>query len=342
MTTKRSCRSAWVRRTVIGAAAAVAVAATSGIATAEDMELKLAGVVPVEHYGNKVLENIAADIEAANVGLKVKLYPAGQLGSGEELLGDAARGNVDLVHAFVYSHKDPVLEINSLPYLVSNHEEMQRVYGNKNSAFYRIFSNRLDRLGVKMLGMVAEGFVGVVTTKKPDDYAIIAPKGLNIRVWSAQTAKWTTEEFGYRTTTMNWGDVFAAIQQGAVDGAHCCTPQLTYTQFALSGVGKYFIPYQAFVEASTYYASKKTWEKLNDEQRAAIEAAFDKGAADFNAWAKSNDATYLQKLEEKGIEVLELTDEQRQALADHIRETVWPKVADRIGQDILDQLREDL
>ena len=78
---------------------------------------------------------------------------------------------------------------------------------------------------------------------------------------------------------MNWAEVFAAIQAGTVDGAICCTAQSTYTVFALSDVGKYFIPYNAFVEASTYDASKKSWEKLDEKQQTAVQAAVDRAAA---------------------------------------------------------------
>ena len=49
----------------------------------------------------------------------------------------------------------------------------------------------------------------------------------------------------------------------------CCTAQGTYTVFAARGIGKYYIPYNAFVEATTYYAS----------QRAAVQAAVDRAAA---------------------------------------------------------------
>ena len=225
---------------------------------AADITLKFTGVLPVEHYAHKMMEQIETDIEAANVGLQVKLFPASQLGTGEELLEDTIRGNIDLVHAFVYAHKDPILEINSLPFLVSSFDEMVKVYGSKDSAYTQIMGETLDKLNLKLLGNVAEGFIGVVSTKKPDNYSTIGPKNINIRVWGSQVAKAATESIGYKTTTMNWAEVFAAIQAGTVDGAICCTAQSTYTVFAQSDVGKYFIPYNAFVEASTYYASKKT------------------------------------------------------------------------------------
>lgn len=319
----------------------LAVSLATG-ALAAEMTLKLAGVLPVEHYGHKMLEQIKDDIEAAGVGLKVKIFPAGQLGSGEELLEDTIRGNIDITHAFVYAHKDPVLEINSLPFLVSSFDEMLKVYGSKDSAYTQIFGETLDKLDLKLLGNVAEGFIGVVSTKKPDNYATTGPKNLNIRVWSSNVAKQSTESIGYNTTTMNWAEVFAAIQAGTVDGAICCTAQTTYTTFAQSDVGKYFIPYNAFVEASTYYASKKSWAKLDDKQQTAVQGAIDRAAAAFNEWARTNDASYIAKLKDAGWEVLALTDAERGKLADHIRGAVWPEVEKVVGKDIIDRLKADM
>ncbi len=324
-----------------GIGAVLALMVSSSLFAAE-ITLKFAGVLPIEHYAHKMMEQIKADIDSANVGLKVQLFPASQLGTGEELLEDTIRGNIDLVHAFVYAHKNPVLEINSLPFLVSSFEEMVKVYGSKDSAYTQIMSETLDNLDLKLLGNVAEGFIGVVSTKKPDNYATTGPKNIHIRVWGSQVAKAATEAIGYRTTTMNWAEVFAAIQAGTVDGAICCTAQSTYTVFAQSDVGKYFIPYNAFVEASTYYASKKTWSKLNSAQQAAVQAAVDRAAASFNEWARTNDETYIQKLREAGYEVLDLTTEQRGALADHIRSVVWPQVEEIVGKEIIDRLRADM
>lgn len=327
-------------KALLGAAigAALAVSAASGGLAAE-MTLKLAGVLPVDHYGHKMLEQIKADIEAANVGLKVTYFPAGQLGSGEEMFEDTIRGNIDLVHAFVYAHKDPALEVNSLPFLATSWDEMMSVYGSKDSAYSQIMEETLDKVGLKLLGTAVEGPIGVITTKKPDNHATTGPKNLNIRVWSSQVAKATTESIGYRTTTMAWAEVLPAVQAGAVDGAICCTAQSTFTFFAQSSVGKYFIPYNAFVESSTYYASKRTWDKLTDEQRNVIQAAVDKAAASFNDWARENDEGYIAKLKEAGWEVLELSAGERAALTAEIKNTVWPEVEKIVGKDIIDRLR---
>ena len=122
-----------IRPMCLGVASVLAL----GLATSADagnLRLKLAGTLPVEHQGSKTLVAIADEIEAADVGLKVTVFPANQLGSGEELLEDAIRGNIDFVMGFIYSHKDPVFEINSIPYLVSSWDEMEATVRNTNTS----------------------------------------------------------------------------------------------------------------------------------------------------------------------------------------------------------------
>ena len=178
----------------------------------------------------------------------------------------------------------------------------------------------------------------MVAQEEPSNPTTLGDKGLNIRVWSSQVIKDTVETMGFNATTMNWGEVFPAMQAGTVDGAICCTAQLAYTAFATSDVGNYFVPYGAVVENTTYYAALDTWEKMTEEQRAAVQAAFDKAAQSYFEFAKANEADYLAKLEEVGYEVIEISDEERAAIAEGVREAVWPKIADIVGQDVMDQL----
>jgi TRAP-type C4-dicarboxylate transport system substrate-binding protein len=48
------------------------------------------------------------------------VFPANQLGSGEALLEDVARGNIDFASAFIYADTDQRLEFLSMPFLVSD------------------------------------------------------------------------------------------------------------------------------------------------------------------------------------------------------------------------------
>ena len=308
-------------------------------ASAAEEKLRLAGQHPIDHNATLVLKETIAKIESANVGIEIRLFPAGQLGNGEVVFDDVAQGVIDIGHTFIYSHNDPVLEINSLPYLVSTYEEMEKIY-SPGSHFYRIYEERLDRLGLKLLGVFAEGFIGVGSTKAPENAGTTDDKNLNIRVWSAEVGRLTAQAIGFKTTTMNWGDVPAAIQQGIVDGVIGGTAESNYTVFG--DVVSFFTPYKAFVENTGFYISHATWNRLTPEQQTVMADAFTEASAKSFALSREVDEEYIGRLSEKGITVVPVSDQELADLASHVRETVWPVLEDKLGKEILDNIKSDL
>lgn len=306
------------------------------------MRLKFAGVFPIDHQGSKMMEQVKADIEAADVGLKISVFPANQLGSGEALLEDVARGNIDFAAAFLYADTDPRLEILSMPFLVSNWDEMNSVMRDLDSEFNTIIQETLADHGIRLLGQNPEGFVGIVATEEPANWNNFDAKNMNIRVWSSNVVKSMVETLGYQATTMSWGDIFPAIQSGIVDGAICCTKTATYSIFAKSDVGTHFVQYNSIPENTSYYVSEKTWEKLNDAQRAAVQAAFTKASDDFFAYNRENDAVFEQKLVDSGYTILKLSPEDQQAMADKVRAEIWPMLENSVGKANIDRLLSSL
>jgi len=313
----------------------------STAALAEEMTLRFAGVFPIDHQGTKMMEQVAADVAAADVGLTIELFPANQLGSGEALFEDVARGNIDLAAAFIYADTDPRLEFLSMPFLVGGWDDMDNVMRNMDSEYNKILQEITDEYGVSVIAQNPEGFVGIVATQEPTNWNTFEDKGMNIRVWSSNVVKSMVEELGYQATTMAWGDIFPAIQSGIVDGAICCTKTATYSIFAKSDVGTHFVEYNSISELTTFYASQRSLDKLNDEQRAALTAAMTKASDDFFAYNRENDAKFGEKLVESGYTILSLNDEDQAAMAAHIQEKIWPMMVDSVGQDIIDRLLAD-
>ncbi len=309
----------------------------AGGANAET-RLKVAGQHAPDHNATKQLNEIKKEVEAAGVGLKLQLFPSGQLGTGEQVFGDVAKGVIDIGHTFIYSHNDPLLEINTIPYLVDSYAQMNKVF-TPGSNFYQTYSDLLDKQGVKLLGIFGEGFIGVGASKMPTDATGFGKKDITIRVWSAAVAKETAVDMGFNTTTIDWGDVFPALQQGVVDGVIGGTPEANYTTF-LDAI-KYYIPYNPFVENTAYYMSKTSWDELNAEQQKVIEDTFGKAAINSFASSEATDVEFMGKLAEAGVEVIALTDEERSAIAAHIRATTWPKLEETFGKDLMDQLKAD-
>ena len=324
-----------IRRALGAAALGLTVLAAAAQA---DTRLRIAGQHAPDHNATVALKQIEKELEGAGVGLRVQLFPAGQLGTGEQVFGDVIKGAIDIAHTFVYSHNDPLLEINSIPYLVENYAQMRKVF-SPGSSFYKTFAGLLDKQGVRLLGIFGEGFIGAGTTKVPKDAKGVGAKGLNIRVWSARVAKETTQDIGYRTTTIDWGDAFAAIQQGVVDGLIGPTPEAAYTTFR--DAIKYFIAYNAFVENTAYYMNKKSWAKLDDKQKAAVEKAFSKAALASFDTSEKNDREFTAKLAKAGIQIIDLSDAERKVIASHVRATTWPKFEKVFGKEVLASLLAD-
>ncbi|MEL6205408.1 MAG: TRAP transporter substrate-binding protein DctP [Pseudomonadota bacterium] len=313
-----------------------AVLSTS--AFADETTLRFAGVFPIDHQGTKMMEQVAADVAAADVGLKIEVFPANQLGSGEALFEDVARGNIDLAAAFIYADTDPRLEFLSMPFLVGGWDDMNNIMRNMDSEYNKILQEITDEYGVRVMAQNPEGFVGIVATQEPTNWGNFEDKGMNIRVWSSPAVKAMVEALGYQATTMAWGDIFPAIQSGIVDGAICCTKTATYSIFAQSDVGTHFVEYNSISELTSFYASQRSLDKLNEEQVAALQAAMSKASDDFFAYNRENDAQYAERLVESGYTILRLTDEQQAAMAAHIQEKIWPMMADSVGQDVIDRL----
>jgi len=312
--------------------------ALASVANAADKRLRIAGSHAPNHSATQLLKDIETELEGAGVGLKIQLFPANQLGSGEQVFGDVQKGAIDIAHTFVYSINDPKLEINTVPYLVENYEQMRKVF-TPGSNFYREFSALLDKQDVRLLGIVGEGFIGVGAAKEPQNAKSVGAKGLTIRVWSANVAKQTASDIGFNTTTIDWGDVFPALQQGVVDGVIGGTPEANYTSF--KDAIKYYIPYNPFVENTAYYMSKKSWDGLDDAQKGAVEAAFSKAALASFKQSQAKDAEFTAKLSEAGVNVINLTDEERAAIAKHVRDTTWPKLEEAFGKELMDALKAD-
>lgn len=323
-------------KTVAASALALQLAAP---AFAEDIKLRFAGVFPTDHQGTKMMEQVAADVNAAGVGLNMTVFPAGQLGSGEALFEDVARGNIDFASAFIYSDTDPRLEFLNMPFLVSNWDEIDRVLRDMDSDYNQILQGITAEYGVRVMAANPEGFVGIVATKEPTNWNTFEDKGMNIRVWSSNAVKSMVESLGFRATTMAWGDIFPALQSGIVDGAICCTKTATYSIFAQSDVGTHFVEYNSILEQTFYYGSERTLAKLNDEQREVLQNAMTKASADFFAYNREHDAEFGQKLLDKGYTILSLNDEDQKAMAEHVRATIWPTMEGDVGKDVMERIK---
>ena len=91
-------------------------------------------------------------------------------------------------------------------------------------------------------------------------------------------------------------------------------------------------------EATQIYMSEKTWNKLLPEDQAAIDEIIKAECAKSFELAAADDANYMQMMKDAGITVVEFTDAERAAMAEHVRTNVWPELAKNTSQEFLDNI----
>jgi TRAP-type C4-dicarboxylate transport system substrate-binding protein len=142
---------------------------------------------------------------------------------------------------------------------------------------------------------------------------------------------------GYQTATIDWGEVFTAIQTGVVDG---------------DAANVIYWDYEYFRDVLDYYTRTKqnfltgilsmnlaSWEALTDEQRRVVEESAQTVMEEHFAEAQALDQSYVEKAKEAGMEYIEPTDEEIRALAKVVRETVWPVMEQEVGPEVMETIR---
>lgn len=311
-------------------------------ATAEKpITLKIAGQFPTDNPASVAVESLKKYVEEKSEGrLILEHYPANQLGDANLVFEGIMDGSVDMGLLYNSSQYDPMIEINSLPYLVTNTEEIKKVY-SEGSNYFNIYSDIFSKLNVKVLGIHTDGLIGVHTMEEPKDHADFSKdKQVLIRTPAVDVYSMTAKDMGFQTVTISFSDLYTSMQTGVCKGSIGQTAIGTYTAFR--DVAKYYIPYRAFVECLDYMINEDTWNALPSDLQEILKEGINIEVAKQFANVDASEAEYSAKLEEAGITILPVTDEERQEMAEYIRTNTWPKLYDKLGKDVMDKIMEDL
>ena len=153
----------------------------------------------------------------SNGGLIIEVYPSAQLGVEEDIIEQIKNGvnvgqNTD--SARMGQYVEDIAVMNG-PYFVDNLDEVQAL---KDSPTIQGYLEELEAQGLKVLSFNwVQTHRHFFTNKEIDTPADLA--GLRIRTPGAPIWQESIRALGAEPIAMNFGEVYAGIQQGAVDGA---------------------------------------------------------------------------------------------------------------------------
>ena len=254
--------------------------------------------------------------ERSGGAVTVDVFPNDQLAGGSASKGIEmiAQGSVDLAAyaTCTLAVIDQQLPVATIPWSFDSYAQAREVIDSTGGAYY---AERLAAKGLTYIGSFHNGFRQISNSKReihtPEDL-----KNLKIRVPGSEVYMGFFRALGADPTSMNWSEVFTAIQQGTIDGQE---NGVSVTSTAkMYEVQDYMTLWNYSYENDLFIANTKIWESLDENTRALLTDC----AVEACNWGRdtleAEEADTVAMFEERGMTVTTLTDEEKAGFAEAI------------------------
>ena len=329
----------WTKKFAVAALAAAMALTVAGCGGGDKkadqkVTLKMATALPSSHPLVKAMDVLKDKANEKSKGsVTIQIYPAGQLYNDKNMNDAIISGGIDMGLNTVgrWATIVPAMDIFDVPFIFPSYEKVDKAI---DSGLGEKLGNELMKKGVRPLIWADYGFVQYANNKKlvktPADF-----DGLKIRGYSKYSAE-TIKAMGASSVTMGSSEVYMGIQRGTIDGQTSGTTAMRDRK--MYEVHKYLTVTNHASPEFIVAINEKSYSKLNDNQRKALDAAALEVRDLIRANAKAEDLKALADLKAKGMEVYEVPENELQAWRDATK-PVWDlfiKENGKFGQELID------
>jgi len=318
--------------------ALTSLALVAGSAAAADITLKASHQFPggKGDVRDEMVQIIAREVKAANVGLEIKVFPGSSLVKATEQWKAMQTSQIDMT-AFPLDYAagfHPQFGATLMPGLVKSHEHAVRL---NNSPFMQDIKAIIEQGGAKVLADAwLAGAFGAKDKciRKPEDAA-----GLKVRSAGSTFAQmWAGA--GASIVSVPSNEVYNALQQGVAQATDTSTGSFVsfrlYEQIkciTAPGDNALWFMYEPVL------ISKRAWDRLDDKQKAALTAAAKKSEEYFVRESKALDDKMVEAFKKAGVEVITLTDAEAKAWRDVAARTSYKAFGEKVpgGKELIEK-----
>lgn len=276
---------------------------------------------------DEMVQMIARDVAAANVGLEIQVFPGASLYKPNDQWNAVTRGLLDMTSFPLdyASGRHPIFSATLMPGLVGNFDRATRL---NDSEFMKDIKKVIEDAGVIV---ISDAWLsGAFASKKG---CITSPDTIQGQVIRAAGPAF--EEMlvaaGASISSMPSSEIYTGMQTGVLDAANTSSAS--------------FVSYRLFEHAKCLTApgenalwfmyepvlvSKKVFEGLTPEQQKAILDAGEKAEAFFNEEVRKGDQVMIDAYKKAGVEVVEMSKEDYDAWLAVAKESSYKNFAAKV------------
>lgn len=289
------------------------------------------------------INNLMAEYFAEQMSLRtngkvtVEVYPSAMLGTKAELISYCLDGTLDFVGGTsdTISQWVPSWQICDLPYMVTDYESADAVYGGPVGD--RLLED-LKAAGGIGLGFGENGFRQIYNNVRPVKTAEDL-QGLKLRAMETPIAVQSFQSWGVDPTVITWSEVYSSLQQGTVDGAD--GPEPLFANAQMQEVVKYMSTTNHFYTMYAPMMSKKVFDTLPVELQELILEVGKETCEYHRNLSRAQVSEATERMKAGGLEVYDVPNEVRQELAS-LAKGVYAANREAIGPEFFDWAMEQI
>lgn len=278
-------------------------------------------------------------LEKSGGRIKTTIYPNQQMGKSdsenlENLQRNVIQMTVSTTGTLGAAGNIPEFEVFDCPYLFANNEKLFLI--SEGEVGEMLAEKLLEKTGMRVTSSYNMGF-GIISSNKrpillPDDLS-----GLKIRTIPSTGTMEAVKSWGANPVSMGLGELLTAIQQGTVDGL-TTSPGL-YVSNRMYEVQKYGSNINALPIFHFNVVNNEWYQSLPDDLKVAFDESIQEYQTEVRELERQDNVKALQTLRDNGMEITELTDEQRQVFADATK-PVADSFGSICGEEVLAKVHE--
>ncbi|WP_353643239.1 TRAP transporter substrate-binding protein DctP [Mesorhizobium sp. WSM2239] len=283
---------------------------------------------------DEMVQIIAKEVAAANVGLEIQVYPGASLYKPNEQWNAMTRGllamsSFPLDYA---SGRHAVFSATLMPGLVGSLDRAERL---NDSEFMAVIKKEIEEAGVVV---IADAWLsGAFASTKGCITSPDTVKGQVIRA-AGPAFEEMLAAAGASITSMPSSEIYTAMQTGVLDATN--TSSASFVSYRLHeqvkcltapGENALWFMYEPIL------MSKQVYDGLTQEQQQAILAAAEKAEAYFNEEIKKGDQIMVDTFKKAGVEVVEMSKEDYDAWLAIAKESSYKNFAEKVegGEELI-------